>query len=967
MMNNYVKVAVPPKQNDKQMTSPSANQSGTGVFYQAMPAVGADGKNVMKLIPVQRVNGQFVRMQNSNNLPNTYKKADVDPQRLYARPIHLSPNPVSQSNVPILQPTVNGRYIIKRPPDVNVMLNPVSGTGKYHERMTVSASTPIQVHERVTVSASTPIQVQVPIVATKVAQNVLPMAPPVLNCGKTLTLFNKKQLPVTVKSPVLPNGHYLQIPPNAQVKTLPASALPQAVKKRILTPPVSSASGSTNTMTNLPTVVYVSPVNTMKLGASQQAPAVCPAPTSVNRLPKPSGQPLPTCPPASPTQPSKSLTKETQDPVTPIKWVVQEHSDSAAPCLVPQNSSSMTSEILKALAQMERANSAGQNTAAKPTSPQNNPTRAGPGKDNALVMCNGKVYFVAKKTPEFGEDSVHTVSRIVHSPSKHTTGDGNINEADKTSPPKLLSSTAYPGLQTAASSRQGTGRILINDGPDEIIDLCDDDPQDDYVSQSQPNNSLPQSATSQSAAEEDDDCNVIFVSYIPPKSTSETGDHESEVVHDKEHSQEKINNGETDHEMGSGQENGPCRESEPNQGTIGQDAESSQNVEISQLKDNESEQETVPSVPAKPGESTVGVGLAHHVVVAEQKDHCELDRQLKQRFGIRSDVKICLQRIKSTESKVVPKKGPKIGSINKRTLDGIRKLIQGSRIELKTKKIIETQVSSMKGKAECSPHDPKRKKVEAPEDAAEVATDSGAVLRPSCSTDTSAKTTVEKGKTPSQAISPSVGSDASVQPLENSELEKNVEKDSTSSSSPAEVTKDMPPNVIQQAKVCMEDQLTASSSIPKPKAVQSKSRKGKGKQSRVQTVMLANEIPEAESMDISPVPKDKSSSSEIQISRNYDSEIKATVEMSPEVAMQDEEEPFNTCGEGEEPDSMEICCPSTLSEPSYSITGEPPGGDVFNSTPMDSEEIKRHEKIKRLKELLKEKEAALEMIRKTMM
>ncbi|XP_036390332.1 ligand-dependent nuclear receptor-interacting factor 1 [Megalops cyprinoides] len=961
MMNNYVKVAVPPKQNDKQMTSPSANQSGTGVFYQAMPAVGADGKNVMKLIPVQRVNGQFVRMQNSNNLPNTYKKADVEPQRLYARPIHLSPNPVSQSNVPILQPTVNGRYILKRPPDVNVMLNPVSGTGKYHERMTVSASTPIQVHERVTVSANTPIQVQVPIVATKVAQNVLPVAPPVLNCGKTLTLFNKKQLPVTVKSPVLPNGHYLQIPPNAQVKTLPASALPQAVKKRILTPPVSSASGASNTMTNLPTVVYVSPVNTMKLGASQQAPAVCPASTPVNRLPKPSGQPLPTCPPASPTQPLKSLTKETQDPVTPIKWVVQEHSDSDAPCLVPQNSSSMTSEILKALAQMEKANSAGQNAATKPASPQHNPTRAGPGKDNALVMCNGKVYFVAKKTPEFGEDSVHTVSRIVHSPSRHTTGDGNINEADKTSPPKLLSS-AYPGLQTTASFRQGSGRILINDGPDEIIDLCDDDPQDNDVSQIQPNNSLPQSAISQSAAEEDDDCNVIFVSYIPPKSTSEPGDHESEVVQDKEHSQEKVNNAETGHEMGGGQEDGPCRESEPNQETIiGQDAESSQNMETSQGKDNESEQETVPTVPAKLGESTVGVGLDHHVVVPEQKDHPDLDLQLKQRFGIRSDVKICLQRINSTESKVVPKKGPKIGSINKRTLDGIRKLIQGSRIELKTKKIIETQVSSMKGKAECSnPHDPKRKKVEAPEDAAEVVTDSGAVLRPSCSTDTSAKTTKER-----QAISPSAGSDASVQPLENSVLEKNVEKDSTSSSSLAEVTKDMPPNVIQQAKVCMEDQTTTSNSIPKPKAVQSKSRKGKGKQSRVLAVTLANKIPEAESTDISPVPKDDSSSSEIQISRNYDSEIKA--EMSPEVAMQDEEEPFNTCGEGEEPDSMEICCPSTLSEPSYSITGEPPGGDVFNSTPMDSDEIKRHEKIKRLKELLKEKEAALEMIRKNMM
>ncbi|XP_061758336.1 mucin-5AC isoform X2 [Nerophis ophidion] len=53
--------------------SPSEHHAAprTGIFYQAMPAIGADGKNVMSLIPVQMVNGNIV--QTLKNKPQACK------------------------------------------------------------------------------------------------------------------------------------------------------------------------------------------------------------------------------------------------------------------------------------------------------------------------------------------------------------------------------------------------------------------------------------------------------------------------------------------------------------------------------------------------------------------------------------------------------------------------------------------------------------------------------------------------------------------------------------------------------------------------------------------------------------------------------------------------------------------------------------------------------------------------------
>ncbi|XP_061648555.1 uncharacterized protein lrif1 [Phyllopteryx taeniolatus] len=60
----------------------NAAQSGTGVFYQALPALGTDGKNIMVLIPVEMVNGKCVQSQ-----INKPKTQDAVPLNVVSAPV----------------------------------------------------------------------------------------------------------------------------------------------------------------------------------------------------------------------------------------------------------------------------------------------------------------------------------------------------------------------------------------------------------------------------------------------------------------------------------------------------------------------------------------------------------------------------------------------------------------------------------------------------------------------------------------------------------------------------------------------------------------------------------------------------------------------------------------------------------------------------------------------------------------
>ncbi|XP_077586011.1 uncharacterized protein lrif1 isoform X2 [Stigmatopora nigra] len=52
----------------------NATQREIGVFYEALPAIGADGSNIMRLIPVQIVNGKRVQNVISTTIPSRVQK-----------------------------------------------------------------------------------------------------------------------------------------------------------------------------------------------------------------------------------------------------------------------------------------------------------------------------------------------------------------------------------------------------------------------------------------------------------------------------------------------------------------------------------------------------------------------------------------------------------------------------------------------------------------------------------------------------------------------------------------------------------------------------------------------------------------------------------------------------------------------------------------------------------------------------
>ncbi|XP_077307469.1 ligand-dependent nuclear receptor-interacting factor 1 isoform X2 [Lithobates pipiens] len=301
-------------------------------MYQVVQSPGADGKNVLQLIPILNTKDNQVPVVSSPSITNT-------PVLNVQQPVRLSlPSAVSQSHVTL-------------PYSLNAQLVQQIGSANY---IITTQKNPADVSKTIRVDGKLSAHPNTAVILEKPPLNL----PPNPQTGTpSFIIMNTKPGSAPMKTiPIFPPGHGLQIPNHAEVKSVPASSLPFSIQQRIVPPNTS------NDTTKIPSVIYVSPVNTTK------------TPTTIPQAPLLSPVLVPAAQPGT-TTPSKG----------PLKWVVQENTESIVPVRTNTDTAS------KIVTFMARAKTEEMNL------PSPNVVQI---KDNALVMCNNKIYFLSKSTGE---------------------------------------------------------------------------------------------------------------------------------------------------------------------------------------------------------------------------------------------------------------------------------------------------------------------------------------------------------------------------------------------------------------------------------------------------------------------------------------------------------------------------------------------------------------------------------------
>ncbi|NXN11502.1 LRIF1 factor, partial [Indicator maculatus] len=405
-----------------------------GCVYRVVQTTGPDGKNLLNLLPVSKSSGPFVPIAQPSAMAN------------HSSPLHLpfntqltNPTAPSSVDIPGLQPPNPGKVVLPRHLDKEESVRAGSEEGSSVPNGAASAPGGCAAVDAASVTSASD------------------------QPTTTFLFVNSHNLPATMKFPVLPSGHHLQIPADAEVKSVPASSLPPSIQQKILATATGSAPGGGDG-SKTPTVIYISPVNTVKTVVPKCVHTLCPkhAPPGSQMLLMTSNQK------EKSSSPEAVASDGQQCQQLPMKWIVQESSPAALPCLIPvKSSNNVASKILKTLLGMK--NLEGNSANILPLCSSGSQTKITAFKENTLVMCNGKVYLLTKR----GSDPLSAQAEKQTSPS----ADASLRKET----PKLIDSTEVNKITDEVMSlllSKSKGKLLPQKDPNSKasspIDLTND-------------------------------------------------------------------------------------------------------------------------------------------------------------------------------------------------------------------------------------------------------------------------------------------------------------------------------------------------------------------------------------------------------------------------------------------------------------------------------------------------------------
>uniref|UniRef100_UPI00398F5A0E uro-adherence factor A-like n=1 Tax=Pristiophorus japonicus TaxID=55135 RepID=UPI00398F5A0E len=189
-------------------------------------------------------------------------------------------------------------------------------------------------------------------------------------------------------------GTYIQIPVNAEVRCVSAFSLPVAVQQKIFGGTRNLPKGGDCTKPT--TAIYICPVNPVKVIEAKRLLPLVPKPLSLSRGAKGGTDPVQETPSTSPA--AKVLSKEPSSRRQDTKMNGAGKEATIAPTPVSVKfCNNLASQVLKTFVK-QQAKGANMDSLMKAYSSSPLDTKAGSSfKENALLLYNGQLYFLAQK------------------------------------------------------------------------------------------------------------------------------------------------------------------------------------------------------------------------------------------------------------------------------------------------------------------------------------------------------------------------------------------------------------------------------------------------------------------------------------------------------------------------------------------------------------------------------------------